>query len=152
MIQRIQSLWLFLAFVSITIIMFFPIFTIHSTGANSEIYSFYFTGFFNNVNHKLLHSTYAFASVLSITSLLSLVNIFLFKSRKIQMRLCIYNSILIIALVGLMVYFAYFSLDKAVWNFNFPMVLPIVALIFTIMARSGIKKDENLIRSVDRIR
>ena len=152
MLQRIQSVWLILAFISLLLIMIFPIFTIHTSGENSEIYSFYFTGYFKNVNGKLLQPAYAFASILTVTSVLGVLNIFLFKNRKLQMRICIYNAILMLALTGLMVYFAYFSVKDAVWNFNFPMVLPVVALIFTIMARMGIKKDENLVRSVDRIR
>ena len=84
--------------------------------------------------------------------MLSFINIFLFKNRKLQLRICVFNVLLIIALIALTAYFLFFVLKNPDVTFEIASIFPIIALILILMGRNGIKKDEKLIRSIDRIR
>jgi hypothetical protein len=52
----------------------------------------------------------------------------------------------------LFIFFTYFSFSGAQISFKTGVVLPLVAIILDYLAIRGIKKDEALIRSIDRIR
>lgn len=68
-----------------------------------------------------------------IVALACLITIFLFKNRKRQMRIC--WSIILLTLVAALFY---------VWV--------LVSAVFVLLAWRGIRADERLIRSIDRIR
>jgi hypothetical protein len=148
MIQRIQSIWFLLAAVTIFCLLFIPIIGV---GSNAEYHTLYGTGLKatgareSTTNIPLLIST-VFAG------LISLANIFNFRNRMLQIRIALLNIILILAL--------------SVWFFQIVngingatqldlepgIYLSLVAIIFTLLAIRGIKKDEKLIRSADRLR
>lgn len=73
-------------------------------------------------------------------------------NRKLQSKLCMIISLLLIAWYGygIGVVFALKGADTP--RPQFAAILPIIALILTFMARSGIKADEKLVRSADRLR
>ena len=78
----------------------------------------------------------------------------MYKKRSLQARLSLFNLLLMLGSAALIGYYAYIALsqtDGAV-HYNFPLILPIVGIIFTFMARKSILKDEKLIKSIDRIR
>lgn len=140
MIQRIQSLWLFIAALFALLVFFFPI---AKAGDN-----------------HLKIGTDVIAIILNAISIgLSMVAIFLFKDRKKQKQLSRLNILINIAL------FAYFILmstknffEDQLAQFNqegyywIGMFIPLVVIIFTFMALKGISKDDKLIRSLDRLR
>lgn len=85
-----------------------------------------------------------------------LVAIFSFKHRKRQKQLCTGNILLylIYVLGGLLLiqlehqFFQNFDL----FEFRLGALLPIAGIVLNILARRGIKKDEALLRSMDRLR
>ncbi len=83
---------------------------------------------------------------------LSAATIFLFKNRKLQMRLGGLNIILNILLVG---YLAY-SLSNLPGGFDsekgIGLLAPFISIAFLIMANRYIQKDEKLVKSVNRFR
>ncbi len=90
---------------------------------------------------------------LAVVVVLSLANIFMYKRRKIQARLCT------IAIAVCVFWYCYFggyiigsSMADAHFIFRFGSCLPLVAIILFVMARRGIMADERLVRSIDRIR
>ncbi len=148
MIQRIQTLWLLLAAIAGGLIFMFPIAEI--TNADG---SFVFD--YNDITSesgKVLTTAYAYLGILIISISINIGTIFLFKNRVLQMRLCVYNSLLVMALVGLSGYFAYAAIPNASVALGISAFIPFIMFILNMMARNGIKKDEALIRSVDRIR
>ncbi len=92
--------------------------------------------------------------LLAIILFLSTFVIAKYKNRKLQFRLATVNLIFILLYIltttGFVVY-SYYELHL-LFYLQYASVLPIVALIFNILAMRGIRKDENLIRSMDRLR
>jgi peptidoglycan/LPS O-acetylase OafA/YrhL len=134
MIQRIQSLWLLLAAAAILLVLKFPI-----AALGEQTYQ---------TNDKLY--LYILAVLLA---LLSFVTIFLFKKRSVQKQLIwigILSSILFIILMYLPA--KSFIEANAGAGFTIGAVLPVIYIIFLILAYSGIRKDEKLIKSIDRLR
>jgi DMSO reductase anchor subunit len=95
--------------------------------------------------------TFAVAS-----GLLAFINIFLYKKRKLQINIGYLTAILIIVYyITTMVYMNAFleKIDSTYTiNIQFGIILPVAALIFDLLAISRIKKDEKLVKSLDRIR
>lgn len=99
-------------------------------------------------------STMAITVLISIVCLISLITIFLYNKRGLQVRLSIFNAIFIFALIVLMGLYSYLAITdlKADYQFKFASVIPVISFILSIMAFKKIRKDELLIRSIDRIR
>ncbi len=87
------------------------------------------------------------------SAVLSLVAIFMYKNRKAQFVLGRLNIILNFILLG---FFVYQSLnvsgETAVSEKGIGMLLPIVSIVLLALANKAIKKDEELVKSVDRLR
>ena len=137
MIQRIQTIYLFLAFVVTGILPFFiPLWTMADGKA-----------FFFMQNQE-------YVIVLGLSTTLSLLSIISYKKRQNQFVIGRLNIILNLILLGL---FVYRSLNVsgetiAVSEKGIGMFLPIVAIVLLVLANKAIKKDEDLVKSVDRLR
>lgn len=134
-IQRWQSLLLFIAVVLTAIFCFTPFAIIEPENAN--IYPVDAPGLL----------------VISITSaVLMLVCIFLFKNLKLQMRVAAICILLLVATIAVDLIFTFTAFAGAdiVWTGG--LLLLFVALICAIMARRFMKKDYNTLRSYDRMR
>jgi hypothetical protein len=142
MIQRIQSIWLLLAAIAGFLITEAPIFK--ATLAN-------------NVQRSVMatDSLLLFALIIGIACL-CVIGIFLFKKRPTQIRLCIICIILSIVAVALEVKnvedykTATPGLVKGTYQLG--ALLPILMIIFLIMAARAIYKDQKLVKSLDRLR
>jgi len=82
-------------------------------------------------------------------AIFSLLGLFMFKNRKFQMKL-IRLTILIEIIIGVRL-FILFNKFEVVLNNSFLFFL-VFALIALTMAYRGVKKDDDLVRSIDRIR
>lgn len=132
MIQRVQSLYLLVAAIGACLSAFvFPLWNSEGTDV-----------FAGNLG-------YLFALILGI-AVLSFMTIFLFKNRGLQMKLCILSMVLTIAVAGLIPY--EMTQLAAVSNPGIGTYGLIIPLLFNFLARKGIKKDDDLVKSVDRIR
>lgn len=137
MIQRIQSLYLILAFV---VVLVLP----HYIPLWKE----------GNGNDYYFVASNLFLSLTGISSLLLIITFLSFKKRQLQFVLNRLNIILNLILLGL---FVYRSLNVsgetlAVSEKGIGMFLPIVAIVLLVLANKAIKKDEDLVKSVDRLR
>jgi len=155
MIQRIQSFYLLmttilpLLFLKGSFLKF-----INKTG--SEIL-FKFNGIFRTNPDNglmLIRQDMPLSLIIILITVLSLIAIFLYKERKIQLRITLATIILTVILIGLVIYYSYSVTDgfQAVLVPGFTMFIPLLILVFGILAYRGIKKDENLVRSYDRLR
>ena len=87
------------------------------------------------------------------SAILSLIAIFIYKNRKSQFVLGRLNIILNFILLGFFVYQSLsISGETAVSEKGIGMLLPIVSIVFLALANKAIKKDEDLVKSVDRLR
>jgi hypothetical protein len=154
MIQRIQSLYLFLAATLIGAIFFFPLAELADKAGTT--YTFFYRGLYGPLQgaNVLIENTTLLALLFMLIFMLILFNIFLFKYRSIQMKICIANILLLVISIAL----AYFELVNSfakynsVVHYNVIATFPLVVLILLFLAYRAIKKDEKLVRSIDRIR
>ena len=135
MIQRIQTIWLLLAAVA--------------SFATLKL-SFYSGNKDNNLFEELTGSSHFLLLILSVAvGLLALITIFLFKNRKLQIRLSLLGIVL--QLVVLVIYFQQIK-TYVQGNFTLTSALSFIIPVFFILAWLGIRKDEKLIKSMDRLR
>jgi len=133
MIQRIQSLYIFLYILIKCFLLYM-----------SLTYKSLFHFFINKVD--LLSSVLILLIIFSIVTLLS------FKKRKIQIKLMYFLitlQLLFMISISIFIYMEVYSL-----NFlqNYQTILCIIGLLLLLLCLRGIKKDQNLIDSIDRIR
>jgi 1,4-dihydroxy-2-naphthoate octaprenyltransferase len=111
----------------------------------------------NNAATYLLaaNSLLLYALIIGIACL-CVIAIFLFKKRPTQARLCIISIILAIGAVALEVKnvedFKKASPGMVKGTYQLGALLPILMIIFLIMAVRGIYKDQKLVKSLDRLR
>ena len=87
------------------------------------------------------------------SAFLALISIFMFKDRKLQFVLGRLNIILNFILLGLFVYRSLnLSGETVVSEKGIGMLLPVFSIVFLVLANKAIKKDEDLVKSVDRLR
>jgi len=87
------------------------------------------------------------------SSLLSIGAIFLFKDRKLQFVLGRVIILINLILLGLLIYLSLnLSGETMVSEKGIGMFLPVLAILLIVFANKAIKKDENLVKSVDRLR
>ena len=144
MIQRIQSLYLLIgAVISLGLTFVFSVWT---TVANSVYY----------IMDLLTQdaTTIKMIPILFIISgVMSLISIFLFKNRKNQFIVNRLNILINLILLGILIYHLLtLSGEMQVSEKGIGAVLPIVVIVLLVLANKAIKKDEDLVKSVDRLR
>jgi len=137
MIQRIQSIWLLLAAVFAFLTFKLPFYQgaiLQATNTKPEVDA---------------QSTIWLTILAALTGALAFINIFFFNNRKLQLRMCVFGIILSAGLVALcfaeMAKFTNGSLALS-------CVIYFAIIAFYILALNGIRKDEKLIKSMDRLR
>lgn len=155
MIQRIQSIFLLAVTLCLTVLIFLPIANVIA-GSNSWVLSAFS---FSDIEGNSVDSFIPIGFVAIVSALVSLISIFLFKNRGLQIKLSKLNLLLISLTLVACVFFTEIIIDKddplfaeATVHYQFAVALPIVALILNYLAIRFIKKDEDLIRSADRLR
>jgi hypothetical protein len=85
---------------------------------------------------------------------ISFAAIFFYRKRKLQLKMVIAIIFLAVVLIGLIVFYVFLITSKhdAILVPGIRMFLPPVLLVLSILAYRGIKRDEKLIRSAERIR
>lgn len=144
MIQRIQTIYLLLTTITAILFLSGEIFLFENgmdfslTGLSAEI---------NAIDIVL-------SALLLAVPLLAFLIIFFYKKRKLQIRLTLLLLLLIIAMVGVAGYYIYISPGRSDTEivFTYKLILPFLMLIFTFLAYRGIRKDEEIVRSYDRLR
>lgn len=136
MIQRIQSIYLFLVALISGALPFFV--TLWKDAQGATIIA---------LDEHLVFGMYVGSAVLAIIAL------FAFKNRKLQFVLNRLNIILNFILLGFFVYWSLsISGEMKVSEKGIGMILPIISIVFLVLANKAIMKDENLVKSVDRLR
>ena len=145
MIQRIQSLFYLLAGFSFAGLFKFPF----ATSAVS-IPEYLSDQVYNVMDHIVL------IGLTGIGVLVSLIAIFMYNNRPLQMRLgllAIVVSILIPLVAFILIYVEKTaSTDTAQIDDGIGLYLPILSIIFAVVANRFVKKDHKLVRSMDRLR
>ncbi|MEO6149079.1 MAG: DUF4293 domain-containing protein [Mucilaginibacter sp.] len=156
MIQRIQSIYLFLATLILFALYLFPL--IHNVNINGIISSISIQGVYQELAEGRVYtvSFIALKIVTAIVAILPLLVIFFYKKRKQQIALC-YSAILVI--IGYSFWMAQTlkgvtadGLQVEFSSMGIGMFLSSIAIVLVILAVKSIQRDEKLVRSADRLR
>ncbi|CAA0193699.1 conserved membrane hypothetical protein [Tenacibaculum maritimum] len=143
MIQRIQSIYLLVAaLISGGLISIVSLWT----NSKTEVYA-----------SNLLASTSLVEKCIPvlffISALIALTTLFLFKNRKLQFVLNRCNMLINLFLLGALIYVSLILPgETSVFKKGIGMFLPIIVILLLVLANKAIKKDEDLVKSVDRLR
>jgi peptidoglycan/LPS O-acetylase OafA/YrhL len=137
MIQRIQTVYLLLAALAVILFLFVPFGVIMK---NNEM--LVLKGQMNIVLIILVAGI----------ALIALVSIFLFKNRVVQMRIVLANCILSALFIGFVIFGVVMHILNDEYKPQPGIILPLFVFIFNFLAHRSIKHDENLVRSMDRLR
>ena len=128
MLQRIQTIYMFLGFLA----------------AGFYAYLAYF---------EIFKTNQLYGIVAGVPTLLILINIFLYKNRKLQIKLNNLSIFVLIVLLGLSIYHVgLLSGEKSFSEKDIKLLVPVISIVFLLIANKYIKRDERLVKSVDRIR
>lgn len=152
MIQRIQTIFLTIGLVLMGLLFIVPL---GSVAVGEKIYSFTISGIVDGSSGTTVVGSWYLLCLLAVIFIIQLVDIFLYKKRILQMKLAICNIILMIGFVliaWLFVKGSLSTLGDGIYSFKLPLILPLISVVLNYLASRAIKKDEALVRSVDRIR
>jgi len=155
MIQRVQSIWLVLAVITLICIFFLPLLTKNVNGGQYGVYT---SGIHTEIKVEDIEQYAVIFAIPTITlniaaAILCFAAIFFFKNRRLQKRIIIfaYFSVILLAILcfnsGLQLPGGLTGTSITVGTF-----LPLVAVVLCLLAIRGIRKDEQLLRSADRLR
>ncbi len=165
MIQRIQSLLLFVAAVISVVVCFINVGHIDQQ-IGGEMMKFYqFDSFTlqkldaNNQMVSVMHTTYI-ALLWIASAILSMVTIFFYKKRPLQVKLNGINMLVMLAALVVMLYvYPNLVFEKQEWfkagmvvNFNYWILMSLVPAVCLFFANRAIKSDEKKVRAADRLR
>ena len=135
MIQRIQSLYLVLAAIIAGGLPF--VLNLWQTSENAVVFA--------------IDKQYLLAGFL-ISAIMSFASIFMFKNRKSQFVINRLNIILNFILLAVFVYSSLSTSGEMQVSEKGVGILPIISIVLLVLANKAIKKDEDLVKSVDRLR
>ncbi|HTM97647.1 MAG TPA: DUF4293 domain-containing protein [Pedobacter sp.] len=152
MIQRIQSIWLLLAAICISCLLFLPMVKSNLIGGEFYIIA---SGLYQKVagTNKQIESYLPLLLSVSAVAIVCFVNIFNFKKRKLQKQIAYVSIVLIIGLsFWCSVYAKKIPGGLETANYDAGMFLPPLAIALCLLAIRGINRDEQLLKSADRLR
>ena len=162
MIQRRQTIFMLLSAIISALLFFMPLI---SFNANGEVMRFTIFGIENPIDTLTLSQSYTWPLIVLtiLMTLAPLVTIFLYKKRELQVRLCHLNMLVNIIFIGLVfIYYesdvmsVIFAVENDIYSLDVAyfigMAFPLVNLVLEILAIRGIKKDIELLKSIDRLR
>jgi len=129
MLQRIQTIYMFLSLLGL---LFYA-----------------YLGFLG----QIVPDCFRYTLIGGLASLILLTNIFMYKNRNLQIKLNYLIIFASIVLLGLSIYQnGFLSGEKQFSEKDIKLLVPVISIVFLLIANKYIKRDERLVKSVDRIR
>jgi hypothetical protein len=155
MVQRIQSLYLFLT--TLLSLLFLKGSFLNFGNITGYVINVTFNGIVRNrlgQGFELIEKLLPLSVLIILITMVSLVTIFIFKNRKIQLWLSLLLTIIVAGFIIALIYYSWFIISefKVEIVLTFKMIIPVLMLIFAILAYRGIRKDDQLVKSYDRLR
>lgn len=150
MIQRKQSVFLFLAAVFGILALCMQLATVSAEGLTVyRVFSLWSIGQSGTCSFM----SWPLFVLMLLSTTLSLFTIFIYKRRPFQARLCMVNILIILLwYIAMVVISKQMAPDAMNFHVEIASVFPAVAAILIFMARKAILADEKLVRAADRIR
>lgn len=152
--QRIQTVFLAVAIISLVVTIFLPIWVYQdASGQSHQLYPLHYT-IVQNGERTTQYFPYALTAILAIAAAtLAVISIRNFKNRLLQMKLGALNSLFMAGTIASAVIFS----NQFVKNFQggqygLGLWLPGIAVICNLLANRFIRRDEKLVRDSERLR
>ncbi|MFC4263463.1 DUF4293 family protein [Ferruginibacter yonginensis] len=136
MLQRIQSVWYFLAAIAVFLTLKFPTYS----GTNKELIP---STFLNGTSSLIM------IFVTLAVGIICLITIFLYKNRPLQLKI----SLLALLLQVVLIYLYYNAISSFVQGtLSLTSVLHALVIVFIILGIQGVRRDEKIIKDSNRLR
>jgi len=147
MIQRIQSIYLLISVILIGLLFALPFAEIAKDGT---IFLFNFQGIL--LDGAVQQSGIAISILIVILLALHVYALISFKKRLLQISVIKYSIVVLLGMLGTFAFYTAYSYNGAQISYKISMVFPLIVIVLDYLAIRGIRSDEALIRSIDRIR
>ena len=153
MIQRIQSIYLFLAalFMGGLFLQSADLISIRTTTPSALANMEYLDDKVLDIYDQGIMITFVILVIL-----FSILALFLYQKRKLQITLSRVSLLIILLFYILTFYLSYADLSPFISSVNisvnFGLFLPLLVAIFLLLALRGIRTDDKLVKSMDRLR
>lgn len=149
MIQRIQTVYLLVVAILMVVMMSLPV--------GSFVAADYTATVFNNLSLVAPdgiadYAPWAMFAILMVSAVVTLGTIFLYKKRMLQIRLTIFNIILLLGYYGTLVTFVFMLKGENSFTPSWTVILPLISIILDWLAIRAIGKDEMLVKAYERLR
>jgi hypothetical protein len=158
MIQRIQTIYLFLAASCSVALFFFPVASFLSDFTYQKLY---ITGLINMAPGSpaamATSLVLPLAVVGALMAVLALAGILTYKKRTLQLRLVMFGILFTVMMIA-GIFFLYVPLIQKKlsvipdYSGGIGIYFPLIALVLFILANRAIRRDEKLVKSLDRLR
>ena len=154
MIQRIQTVYLLIAAFLVGSLFFVSYAEVVSS--KGELLVLDAKGLYqeSSSNPGIILSSLPIVVLCATSIALLLMTIFTYKKRMRQILISRISIVLLLGIIGLIYYFVWrgAGLVGGSYSLKMPLVFPLVAVVFVYLAIKGISKDDQLLKSIDRIR
>ncbi|MBE6316561.1 MAG: DUF4293 domain-containing protein [Muribaculaceae bacterium] len=147
-IQRIQSVYLLIAVILMVVFAFVPALTFELAD-KTVLYGALETGRAGN-----LHINPLLITLIILISLLAFIDIFLYKNLQRQMTVCFVDIIIGLAMLVAIGIQAFVVGNREGWTVSWQwyVLLPVLSIIFLMMAHKAMSRDKKKLLDADRLR
>lgn len=157
MLQRIQTIYLVIAFIAISLLFTKSPVAVYSLTNVGNIPLNVISSLQNpDLSQDLYTNINTLPLIINIGLLLILIvaSVFLYRNRPLQYKITMFSFLLNVVLIIVMFYTAD-DMQKQLHteaNYKFVAILPLISLVLLILASKAIRKDEKLVKGADRLR
>lgn len=152
--QRIQTVFLAIAIITLLVTIFLPIWVYQdAAGQSHQLYPLHYT-IVKDGARTTQYFPYALTAILAIASItLAVISIRNYKNRLLQMKLGALNSLFMAGVIAAAVIFSnQFMKSLQGGQYGLGLWLPGIAVICNLLANRFIRRDEKIVRDADRLR
>jgi hypothetical protein len=152
--QRIQTVFLVIAIISLIVSIFLPIWVYQAPiGQSHQLFPLHYS-VIENGQRDTQYFPYSLTAILAIASItIAIIEIGKYKDRVLQMKLGALNSLFMAGTIGCAVIFSNQMIKTfQSGNYGLGLWLPGVAVICNLIANRFIRRDERIVRDSNRLR
>lgn len=149
MIQRIRTVYLLIVAIFMVLMMSFSVGHFYTETSVSDMTNLAVIAPDGTMNY----APWALFAILMVVAILSLVTIFLYRKRMLQIRLTLFSSIILVGYYVTLAAFVWGTLKECgSFTPSWTLCLPLISIILNWLAIRAIGKDEMLVKAYERLR
>ena len=149
MIQRIQSIYLLIVTGLLIAAMCLPV---GQFIASDGVTAYVFKPLGVTLTDDAFQSTWGLFGILFLSTVVAFCTIFLFRNRMLQVRMTVFNSILLIGYYAAFFVFMFMLKDDLDFQLGWALCLPAISIILNYLSFRAIYRDEVMVKAADRLR